>query len=112
MPDGGSGIFIFLPREIRPCALAAGEPELLAPPASDEFLLPQAFAGFSNQRIFGGLSPDAQVGAVRIRERGCFKALPHPSLIVIDVGQITVRNRVVHEELQRFAPPFDATVKL
>lgn len=60
MPGNCRHLFL-LRREVRPCALAAGEPELLAPPASDEFLLPQAAADFGYQRIFGGLSSDTQV---------------------------------------------------
>src|SRR6478672_9058707 len=88
------------------------KPSCRAETSFDGFLLPQALANFSHQRIFGGLPSDAQVGTEGIREGGCFKALPHPSLIVIDVGKIAVGNHVVHEELQRFAAPFDALVKL
>src|SRR6266478_5794758 len=74
----------------------------------DGFLLPQAFADFSNQRVFGGLSSKAQVCAVRIREGGSLKSLAHASLIVIDIGKIAVGRHVVHQELYCLTPPFNA----
>src|SRR5579872_4656364 len=80
--------------------------------ASSGVLLREAFADLSQQRIFSGLPPDAQVIAERIGEGGGFQTLAHAALVVVNVWEVSVGYGVVHQQLEGFAAPLDATVKL
>src|SRR6266853_6113545 len=69
----------------------------LALPSFDGFLLPQALAHISNQRIFGGLSSDAQVCAVRLDRSRALETFALASLVVINGGENRIRGHVVLE---------------
>src|SRR5215472_17100810 len=77
----------------------------------NSFLLAKLPADFRKQRVFRGFAADAQISAVRFRERGGLQSFAYAPLVIIYERKIAVGGHIVGEELQCFAPPFDATVK-
>src|SRR5882672_2780296 len=100
-----------LSRESKSVALSSDTPGSRTLLAFDGFLLPEAAVDLGKQRVFAGLAADAQIIAVRFRKPRAFQTFPHTSLEVIDGRKITEGGDIIHEELQGFAAPLDASIE-
>lgn len=74
--------------------------------------LANAAADISKQGIFFGFAADAQIRTIGVRESRTLEAFTHASLVVINRREISEGGRAVLENLQGFAPPLHAAVKL
>ena len=74
--------------------------------------LAKAAANVSKRRIFPSFAADAQIRTIRFRESGTLEAFAHTALLIIDGWEIREGWGAVLENLQGFAPPLHAAVKL
>lgn len=74
--------------------------------------LANAAANVGEQWIFFGFAADSQILTIGLRESRTFEAFTHTSLVIIDRWEISEGGGAVLENLQGFASPLDAAVKL